>query len=49
MKGYRDWQKQKRLREKEKNGRMQKGCNKQFPDCPEKPNKEDCRNCPFFK
>ena len=24
-------------------------CNKQFPDCPTEPNKDDCRTCPFFK
>jgi len=24
-------------------------CDKQFPDCPEEPNKADCSTCPFFK
>ena len=25
------------------------GCNKQFPECPKEPNKEDCKGCPFWK
>ena len=26
-----------------------KGCEKQFPECPEEPNKDECRSCPFWK
>ena len=25
------------------------GCHKQFPDCPEEPNDNDCKGCPFYK
>ena len=25
------------------------GCNKQFPECPEELNKNDCGCCPFWK
>ena len=24
-------------------------CEKQFPDCPEKPNEKDCKICPYYK
>ncbi len=24
-------------------------CDKQFPDCPDEPNREDCGVCPFLK
>jgi len=24
-------------------------CEKQFPDCPEKPNEKECGVCPFWK
>ncbi len=24
-------------------------CEKQFPDCPDEPNKEFCKRCPFWK
>lgn len=48
MKVFRDLQRTKRFREKEKNKNIPDGCNKQFQDCPEEVNKEDCGTCPFF-
>ena len=37
----------KRQKEKEMNLQFNIKCEKQFPDCPEEPNKEDCKLCPF--
>jgi hypothetical protein len=39
----------KRLKQKEKDSSVPSDCSKQFPDCPEIPNKSDCKTCPFFK
>ena len=49
MKEFRNYQKRRRLQEKQKQKNLPSDCNKQFPDCPEKPNKKDCKTCPFYK
>lgn len=48
MKGFRDSQKRKRLKEKKKDDSLRFECDKQFPDCPTEPNISDCKVCPFW-
>jgi hypothetical protein len=30
-------------------GKGPSSCGKQFPECPEEPNDNDCKTCPFYK
>lgn len=39
----------KKVRYKGKKTEKTINCNKQFPDCPEKPNDEFCKLCPLYK
>lgn len=49
MKDFRTFQKMKRLKQKDKDSSIPNSCEKQFPDCPEVPNKGECKTCPFYK
>lgn len=47
MKSYNNGRKMKSLKQ-QKDKKNLVTCKKQFPDCPEEPNDEDCRTCPHY-
>lgn len=49
LKGYKHFRRVKNLRDKIENDRNSSGCNRQFPECPDEPNDEDCINCPYYE